>query len=531
MVRITFGRTVPFAETAGSRSRIEREMIIQHTRALLSALLITILVMAQPQVQPRTLASSLGMEAVPPEPYDSPKLALDLRAQVLAASKGTQIPIVVALHPIPRTIAPAAVDRAARARAVVAQLRAATTAAQQEILIWLQSKEVRDGVRDLRSFWIFNGLALTATPAVIQALVARNDVARVALDEVAIVPTGTPTAVRSDPASAANLSVIGVPELWELGITGQGIVVATVDTGVDETHPELIDRWRGGTNSWFDPYGEHPTDPTDLQGHGTWVTGVMVAGGDTGTALGVAPDAQWIGGKIFPDRGSPRPSAIHASFQWLLDPDGDPATADMPHVVVNAWSFANPGCDLEFQADLEALRAAGILPVFAAGNYGPNTGTDVSPANNPAAFAVGATDNADAIYLYSSRGPAACGEAPTIYPEMVAPGVRITTTERGGLYITETGTSLAAPHVAGALALLLSAYPHLSAETQASLLLNTAHDLGQSGPDNTFGYGRLDVRAAYEAYEPPPVYTLYLPFYVISPRSYAIYLPLVGRAP
>ncbi|MBN1246776.1 MAG: S8 family serine peptidase [Anaerolineae bacterium] len=466
-------------------------------------------------------------------PYadDSSKLTRALDARLGSLLPDERIAIIVALQPQPRLRVPAATLPTDRASIVVSQLKAATLRSQRDIRDWLRSADIAPGVAEVQSLWIANALALEATPKVIGALAARSEVGRIALDEVTIVPVGVPGATASDSAPAANLSMIGVPALWDLGITGQGVVVATVDTGVDETHPELLSRWRGGVNSWFDPYDEHPVNPTDLQGHGTWVTGIMVAGDDSGTALGVAPGAQWIGAKIFDDRGSATRSAIHETFQWLLNPDGDPETADVPDVVVNAWSFANTACDLEFQPDLLALRAAGILPVFAGGNYGPNPSTDVSPANNPAAFAVGATDNHDIIYIDSSRGPSACGEASTIYPEIVAPGVAITTTERYGLYTTQTGTSLSAPHVVGALALLLSAYPGLSAETQSFLLLSTATDLGTGGADNTFGYGRLDVRAAYEAYEPPPVFRLYLPLYTMPKSRYQIYLPVVSQAP
>jgi len=136
--------------------------------------------------------------------------------------------------------------------------------------------------------------------------------------------------------------------------------------------------------------------------------------------------------------------------------------------------------------------------VFAAGNFGSGSSTSASPANYPEAFAVGATDNNDLIYAYSSRGPSACGETQTIYPELVAPGVNINTTDLYGLYYAVTGTSLAAPHVAGGLALLLSAYPNLTADQQVAALTGTAADLGPVGADNTFGSGRLDLQAAYD---------------------------------
>ena len=170
------------------------------------------------------------------------------------------------------------------------------------------------------------------------------------------------------------------------------MVVANLDSGVDATHPDLAGRWRGGTDSWFDPYGEHPATPTDLTGHGTATMGIMVGGDAGGTSVGMAPGATWIAARIFNDSGMATATAIHAALQWVLDPDGNPATADAPQVVNNSWAYGSPGCNLEFQPDLQALRAAGIVPVFAAGNYGPGASTSVSPANYPEALAVGDTD-------------------------------------------------------------------------------------------------------------------------------------------
>jgi hypothetical protein len=270
-----------------------------------------------------------------------------------------------------------------------------------------------------------------------------------------------------------------------------------MDTGVDVTHPDLGASWRGGANSWYDPSGEHPITPIDVNGHGTWTMGAIVGGEAGGTAIGVAPDARWIAVKIFNDQGTATTARIHQGFQWLLDPDGNPGTADAPDVVNNSWALGAQGCDLEFQLDLRSLRAAGILPIFAAGNGGPGSDTSYSPANNPEAFAVGATDPTDALASMSSRGPSSCDG--TTYPELVAPGVNVRTTDLYGLYANETGTSMAAPHASGALALLLSAFPDLSADRQQSALESGAVDLGPAGPDNGFGYGRLDVRAAYDA--------------------------------
>jgi subtilisin family serine protease len=141
--------------------------------------------------------------------------------------------------------------------------------------------------------------------------------------------------------------------------------------------------------------------------------------------------------------------------------------------------------------------AAGILPVFSAGNSGPAANTSTSPANYPEALAVGAVDGADLIWSLSSRGPSDCGETATIFPEIVAPGVGIYTLDRAGSFATRTGTSIAAPHAAGVLALLLSAYPGTAVQDQRDALIQSAFDLGEQGADNTYGHGRLDALAAF----------------------------------
>ena len=336
-------------------------------------------------------------------------------------------------------------------------------------------------------------------------MAAQPDVLSVSPDAIDVVPVSAAVPDLSNPQP--NIALISAPALWSMGYTGQGVVVASLDSGVDLSHPELAVRWRGGSNSWFDPFGQHPTTPTDLSGHGTWTMGALVGGDASGTSVGVAPGAQWISVKIFNDQGSSTATAVHQGYQWLLDPDNNPATADAPQIVNNSWAFGVPGCNLEFEPDLQALRAAGILPVFAAGNYGSSPSTSTSPANNPSAFAVGAINNNGLIYSLSSRGPTDCGGSTGAFPEVVGPGVNINTTDLGGFYTTASGTSLSAPHIAGGLALLLSAYPNLTASQQESALISSAVDLGAVGPDNTYGFGRVDLYAAFQWLANPPVPT------------------------
>jgi subtilisin family serine protease len=390
----------------------------------------------------------------------------------------------------------------------------------------INARIVQGKAAEMIPFWIFNGMAITATKEVIQELYNLPEILSITPNLVFEAPAHTPESIESE----TNLNLINAPEMWNSGYRGQGVVVANMDTGVFLDHPDLTEQWRGGTNSWFDPYGQHPELPADLHGHGTWTMGVMVGSDNGGVSVGVAPGAQWIAVKIFDDSGWATSAAIHQGFQWLLDPDGDPNTDDAPHIVNNSWSYLSPGCYLDFQADLRALRAAGILPVFAAGNLGPEEGTSVSPANYPEALAVGAIDNLNQIDQLSSRGPNTCGGSNGVYPQLVAPGVKIYSTSLDGSYSRTTGTSLAAPHVSGALALLLSAFPDLTVELQEEALFKTAIDIGDPDPDEIYGYGRLDVIAAYRwlnseasgnpsfPYEQGPI-RLFLP-QIISISSY-----------
>jgi subtilisin family serine protease len=406
-------------------------------------------------------------------------------------------------------------SRGQRGAALERALRATADATQKGVMTLLRRRQAQGLVTAVDPLWIVNAVSVTADPSVIRELAARKDVRRIDPELTVQAPvaprsTATPqsmaTVESGQAAPEPNVALVNAPALWDLGYRGQGVVVASMDTGVDASHPDLASRWRGGGNSWFDPYGQHPSVPTDVNGHGTATMGVMVGGDAGGTAIGMAPDARWIAVKVFNDRGTATSTAIHRGFQWLLDPDGNPDTADAPDVVNDSWTLSASGCNLDFQPDLARLRAAGILPVFAAGNYGPTAGTVFSPANNPEAFAVGSTDNADVLDPSSSRGPSACGQP--VVPRAVAPGVNVRTTDLYGLYATVSGTSLAAPHVAGALALLLSAFPDLPADRQAAALEGGAVDLGPAGPDNDYGAGRLDVMAAYHWLTTVPDFTV-----------------------
>jgi subtilisin family serine protease len=418
------------------------------------------------------------------------KIDPDVRSKLNALPGGAALTVIVTLRQQADLSRVGGKSRSERQRKSIEALQYAANTSQAPLTRLLNSRRIQGQVRRFTPLWVLNGFSVTATRAVIAELALNADVAQISADDLNIVPAlGTPE---------ANIGLVSAPALWSQGFLGQGVVVANMDSGVDVSHPDLAARWRGGGNSWFDPYNQHPAAPVDLSGHGTQTMGVMVGGDAGGTTIGMAPGAQWIAVKIFNDQGASTATAIHQGFQWLLDPDHNPATADAPQVVNNSWAFGTPGCFLDFEPDLQSLRAAGILPVFAAGNGGPSSSTSYSPANNPSAFAVGAINNSSQVYAYSSRGPSTCGgSAKQVYPDVVAPGVNIRTSDLFSFYISTSGTSFAAPHVAGALALLLSAYPGLSAADQAAALTGSAQDLGAPGPDDVTGYGRVDVLAAF----------------------------------
>ena len=400
---------------------------------------------------------------------------------------------------------------------VTGRLRAAAAAQQAPAMARLRQLEAQGQARAIRPLWIVNAVAFEAPSAVIVAAASWPAVTRVTWDTTYTrlpEPPAAQIALAADGGLSvtANISVTKAPLLWSLGITGSGVVIASLDTGVDYANLDLAPRWRGGINSWFDPYGQCalPCDAAGpgFTGHGSQTVGLMVGSAYTTTALGMAPGAQWIAARIFNAQGQASESAIHQAFQWVLDPDGDPGTDDAPDIVNASWNLVNPGgCDLTFAPDLQALVWAGIVPVFAAGNSGPSANTALSPANNPDAVAVGAVDEAGQVAASSSRGPTSCGTGTTrLFPDLAAPGVDVLTTD-GVLagspprYTRVSGTSFAAPHVAGGLALLISACPQLSLPELRVALTYTAQPLpGPGAPaNNDTGAGQLDVWAAYQA--------------------------------
>jgi len=269
----------------------------------------------------------------------SPALQAALRSQ----PAGQQLSVIVLLKTQENVRAIRGSNRADRQRKVIQALRKRADADQKALRTLLGQLRQQGHVQSFTPLWIVNALIVTGDSTAIDQLAQSPVVASIAPDITIQSPPRTAQTLSASASPEANLSAINVPAVWALGDQGQGAVVANMDTGVDYTHPDLAAQWRGGTNSWYDPYGQHPTTPTDLSGHGTWTMGVMVGRDGGGTAVGVAPQAKWIAVKIFNDSGTATGGAIHMGFQWLLDPDGNPDTADAPNVVNNSWAFGSIG--------------------------------------------------------------------------------------------------------------------------------------------------------------------------------------------
>jgi len=404
-----------------------------------------------------------------------------------------------------------------RAFTVITTLQNKAQSSQQNLINYFEERYAQREVFGYKSFWIANMILIEAKSSVFYELMNSMEVAQMDLDAELKLdkPTVVEHNVESTESVEPGVKIINADKLWAMGITGQGRLVMGIDTGVDPTHPAINHKWRGNTvpasQAWFDP-GGGSTTPNDCDGHGTHTIGTM-AGRSTTTAdtVGVAIDAQWIAAKTI--CSSPHTSNSVAAFQWAMNPDGNPSTiTDMPDAIGNSWYDPNVSneCTGIYKTTLDAVEASGIAVVFSAGNSGPSASTITKPKNISTTevnvFAIGAIDgvqylggNNNPIASFSSRGPSVCGGTGSflIKPEVSAPGNNVRSSYPGGGYSTLSGTSMAAPHVVGAIALLKQYAPTLTGAQIKMALYNTAKDLGTAGEDNTYGMGLIDLYAAF----------------------------------
>jgi len=359
----------------------------------------------------------------------------------------------------------AAGDWKARGRWAVDTLRGVADRSQAPILSYLYANSALRKASGIEPLWICNCLVVTADEDTIASLAERAEVKSIRANQeikVYLEPAGEVSLGAADTVEW-NIAKIRANDVWnDFGITGNGVTVGTLDTGVNWQHPALINAYRGwdGTTAdhnynWFDAV-DGARAPLDGAGHGTHTTGTMV-GSEGPNQIGVAPGARWIAARMI-SSGSTWVVAAHRAFQWMIAPtdlDGNNPNPDLrPAVVNNSWGCASfvPGCSNfeEFRDDVDAWIAAGIFPEFSAGNEGPGASSMRWPASYAESFSTGATTQSDSIAGFSSRGP---GRDGTIKPEVSAPGEGVRSSIGSG-YGMMSGTSMAGPHVVGLVALL-----------------------------------------------------------------------------
>lgn len=485
--------------------------------------------------------------AEPPSPQASPQPAaatpgrVTARAWIATADAPADVIVQVAGYP---DLSPARAlsGKAAKTRFVYETLTAYAAKAQSPFLTRLRARGL-----SAQSLWISNQIWVrNARQTDLLWLSQQAGIARVDLDVTfdalqaqprnvspsTRVTRHQPAARNSPLAIEWGVTRVRAPEVWSLGYTGQGIVVADLDTGVRWDHPALINAYRGWDGitvthdyNWYDAAGHSVAAPEltpfDDNGHGTHTTGTVIGDDGAGNQIGVAPGAQWIGCRnMLFNVGSV--ARYTACFQFALAPTDVNGTTPNPALAAditnNSWGCSPPitevGCEIPTAliTVTQSLRDAGIMVVASAGNSGSGCSTvAAAPGTLDQAFTVGATNISNGITGYSSRGPSTLSGRTK--PDIVAPGGEFASgsgvrSSYGGGYLSLQGTSMAAPHVAGVSALLWSAIPELRGEVSETeaLLRRTAQFIpatqecgsvpGSARPNNVYGHGLIDAYAA-----------------------------------
>jgi len=382
--------------------------------------------------------------------------------------------------------------------------------ARKDLIADIESGKIQ--VEKYYASWTNNSVELWIKKSEIENLLNRNDIVMIELVPKFQLhrPTPAPDATNPIPFySIWNINRVGADTIWvRYGLHGEGIIVATMDSGIDTTHPALqgkVIRMRDFTSDG---------DPaSDGIGHGTHTAGTIAGGNGymddsiTIDDIGVAPGVQIVHAKIFDNDGYP--GNIAAGFDWIASLKAD-SGIDI-RVVGNSWGSSNPTSTTYWNSVL-VWKNLGILPVFSIGNDGPSLGTAGTPGNYPTVLGVGASNSVEGIANFSSRGPApnqSPWNDPTYWyipdwnlvkPDIAAPGEYIRSSVPGDSYESWDGTSMASPHVTGGAAILLQVNPSLTPEQLYKKFIYTAYQRPDlTYPNYDFGWGRLDLLKAVES--------------------------------
>lgn len=422
---------------------------------------------------------------------------------------------------------------------VIETLKHQAEASQQELLDFLNELEQAGLVSEIRPLWIVNSISCYTTQDVIHSLEDRHDILTIYhCEETHGLFDEEITLSDHDNSReiAENLLKVNVDKVWELGFTGQGILIAIIDTGVRLDHADLQGRfWDGGAeypNHGYDFYS-HDNDPSDTHGHGTHVAGTLVGTGASGTQTGVAPDAEIMVLKVFHGEDNlTEPTMWVEAMQFALEHGADLFNMSLGQPLPNAEVklILRQACDNTLAAGVVAAVCAGnarqiqmLTPVphniWSPGDCPPphlHEDQMVNAGGTSCVICVGAVDNNDVLGGFSSEGPSTwtdvslyndypyVSNSPTsiglIRPDVCAPGVNIKSldynTSNG--YCLKSGTSMATPCVAGTIALMLSKDPELTPAQIDEILERTAIPLSEH-KSNDFGSGRIDALAAVNA--------------------------------
>lgn len=406
-----------------------------------------------------------------------------------------------------------------------------------------------------QSFWVVNSIWVKSDLATLTLVAARSEVAYLS-DNHTLEMTQP---VESEILSASQLRGRGIEwgiehmqadDVWQMGYKGEGVVIGGQDTGYEWDHPALRKSYRGNSGSSIDHnYSWHdaihnfnpmhsdsisdcPLDatvPCDDHNHGTHTMGTMTGEEKlSGNQIGVAPKAKWIGCRNM-ERGYGTPTTYIECFQWFMAPTDlngqNPNPAMAPHVINNSWACPpEEGCDSSsialMQVAVDNLRSSGVVVVASAGNSGSQGCGSINnpPAIFASSFSIGAISSTDTIAGFSSRGPVIVDGSNRLKPNVSAPGVWVRSAIKNGGYANFSGTSMAGPHVAGLVALLISAQPSLAGQVDQieDIIEKTARPMttdqdcgnipGSQVPNHTYGHGNVDALAAVkEALNPTAI--------------------------
>ncbi|NNF33752.1 MAG: S8 family serine peptidase [Saprospiraceae bacterium] len=419
-----------------------------------------------------------------------------------------------------------------RGRYVYDNLFKNANSSQSEVSNFLKERKV-----NFRSYYIVNMISTELEPQTLKDLSLLESVKSIIPDGNFKIPETSRETTTSRLGTEWGLNKIKAPDVWTLGYDGQGVIIGGQDTGYEWDHDALKGKYRGWNGAtanhdynWHDaihstagsnPCGANSPEPCDDHNHGTHTMGTMVGDDESGNQIGVSPGAKWIACRNM-DKGNGTLSTYVECFEWFLAPypvggtpaQGDPSKA--PHVINNSWSCPlSEGCDASnysiMEQALENLRNSGVVIVVSNGNEGSGCESTFNPAaffKN--SFSIGSTTSSDVISSFSSRGPVTIDGSNRLKPNVVAPGSSVRSSIRNNNYATYSGTSMAGPHVAGTVALMISANPNLAGKVElietileeTAVYINSTQTCGAltptDVPNNVIGYGRIDALAAVQ---------------------------------